>query len=279
MEENKLSGRALLVVVVVGIVCALAGASAAYLVLSSQEPRFRAETQVALLPARNTPPEDLSNYWEALSRGQAARIAAEVLGQRRWLGPAAQAAGVATESIRLAAGAVADTTLIDVSMEAGSAAAAEIGLDTAVREARPVVEEVSGPFALEVVQSAAGSAEELGVASNQLIAVAGATGLLIGGGLALMVLRRRARRQLARRVATPTPDPLESRERSARAATSKAEDPLPAGRTVGVTDKMPAVNGRASAAAANGTSSGHNGRPVGPPSPGRDHPSAPDRRP
>ena len=194
MQENKLSRRAQVGVVLAAVLGAVMSIGAAYGLLSSAEPRYRAETQVALLPARNTPPADLSNYWEALSRGQAARIGAEVLGQRRWLAPAAQAAGVPVTSIKLAAGAVADTTLIDVSLEAPSAIAAETALNTAVREARPVVEDVSGPFALEVVQSADGSAEKLGVAGKQLLAAVGAAGLLIGGGIALMLARRRPAR-------------------------------------------------------------------------------------
>jgi hypothetical protein len=191
VQENKLSRRAQVGVVLAAIAGAVISVGVAYGILANAEPRYRAETQVALLPERNTPPVDLSNYWEALSRGQAARIGAEVLGQRRWLAPAAQAAGVPVSSIKLSAGAVADTTLIDVSLEAGSATAAETALNTAVREARPVVEDVSGPFALEVVQSADGSAQKLGVASKQLFAAVGAAGLMTGGGLALMAVRRR----------------------------------------------------------------------------------------
>ena len=214
----------MLAVALAGLMCAVAAVGAANLVLSYEAPRYRAETQVALLPARTTPPEDLSDYWEALSRGQAARVAAEVLGQRRWIAPAAATTGVPASSITLSAGAVAETTLIDVSLEAGSPSAAETGLNTVIREARPVVEAVSGPFALEVVQSADGSAERLGVAANQLFAVAGATGLLVGSGIALMIVRRRMRRRAhAPASTTPAaPEPGGSAAQTSVGASSKS---------------------------------------------------------
>lgn len=190
VQETRLDRRALLLVVVAGLIFA-AVAMVASVALVYDTPRYRAETKVALLPGRTVPPQELASSWEALSRGQAARIAAEVLHQRRWVAPAAQSAGVPPASLSITAGAVADTSLITVGVEAGSPQAAERAADALVREARPVVEQVSGPFVLEVLQPADGGAMPAGTPLGQLLAVAGAAGLLIGSGGALMVIRNR----------------------------------------------------------------------------------------
>lgn len=194
MKDNGLGGRRLLVVIAAAVLGAAVAAGLAFAALSFSHPRYRAETEVALLPPRDVPVEQLSNYWEALSRGQAARIGASVLSQRRWLAPAAQAAGGDPGSLVLTAGPVGETTLISVSLQAATPGAAELGLKTVIREAQPVVEQVSGPFALEVVQPADGSATAVGAARSQVIAVSGAAGLLIGAGGALMIVRYRAQR-------------------------------------------------------------------------------------
>jgi hypothetical protein len=185
-----LRGRALLVVAVAGILTAAIATVAALWVLSFSEPRYRAEMQVALLPGRQVPAAEVADYWEALSSGQAARIGAEVLAQRRWMAPAAQAAGVPVGSISTNAGPVGDTSLIDLAAEAASPGAAETAVDTVFREARPLAEQVSGPFALEIIQDPWGSAVPVGTSRTQLLVVAAAAGLLIGIGGALLVTRR-----------------------------------------------------------------------------------------
>ncbi len=192
MEQNTLSGRALLTVVLTGLILAVVAVGVAAVALSFNEPRYRAEMQLALLPGPLVPPEELADYWEVLSAGQAARIGAEVLGQRRWLAPIAQAAGVGEGSIRVTSGAVGDTSLINVAVEAESAQAAERAAYALFREARPLVEQVSRPFVLEVVQPAAGTAAPTGPPRSQLLAVVGAAGLLIGSGVALLVVRHQA---------------------------------------------------------------------------------------
>ncbi len=188
-----LDKRKLVIIALAGVIAALLGMSSVLIAQSVTPNRYRAETQVALVPSRQAPVQEISSLWEALSRGQAGVIGAEVLGQRRWLAPASAASGVPVGALTLAAGPVANTTLINVSVEAPSAWAAEAAVDAVVREGRPVVEQVSGPFALEVVQDAAGSATEVGATGGQAVAFAGAAGLLIGGGSTLLVTRRRAK--------------------------------------------------------------------------------------
>lgn len=190
VDQKTVHGRALAIVAATGLVCALLAVMAALVVLSSSEPRYRAQTQLALLPGPLVPTEEVAAYWDALSSGQSARIAAEVLGQRRWVAPAAQAADVPAESISVSAGAVSDTSLIDVGVEASSPQAAEQAVAALVREARPVVEQVSGPYVLEVVQPVGGSATRTGTPLPQVLAVVGVTGLVAGCGVALVIVRR-----------------------------------------------------------------------------------------
>jgi hypothetical protein len=193
--ENRLGTREFLLVAVVGVLCAVLAFGVASVSLAVQETRYRAEAQLALLPGPLVPPQEIADSWEALNRGQAARIAAEVLGQLRWRAAAAQAAGAPPESITVTAGAVADTSLIDLGVEAGSPQAAEQAADALIREARPVVEQVSGLFVLEVLQPPDGTAARVGTPPGQLLAVTGVAGLLLGGGGALVVIRQRVARR------------------------------------------------------------------------------------
>jgi hypothetical protein len=224
-QETMLRGRALLVVAVAGILAAAIATVAALWVLSYRESRYRAEMQVALLPGSQVPAAEVADYWEALSRGQAARIGAEVLAQRRWMAPAAQAAGVPVGSISTNAGPVEGTSLIDLAAEAASPAAAETAVDTVFREARPLAEQVSGPFALEIVQDPWGSAVPVGTSRTQLLAVAAAAGLLIGVGGALLVIRRQRTVALtAIDVQVDPPAPLARGEALDRAGLSSTAD-------------------------------------------------------
>lgn len=191
MDDVRFDRRALIKVVVAALVGAALAVGASYALLAQSPPQYRAEAQVALLPGPRVPPEKIADYWDALSRGQAGRIAAEVLSQRRWEDPAARAGGVPQSSIQVSAGVIADTSLINVDVVADSPQAAEVAVAAVIREATPVVEQVSGPFTLQIVQSADGSGTHVGAPATQVYAVAGGAGVLIGGGLALALVRRR----------------------------------------------------------------------------------------
>ena len=193
--------RALLTVAVAALVGALLGAGVGYYLASSTKAFYRAEVELALLPGPNVSAEQISNYWEALARGQAPRVAAEVLNQPRWRGPAAAAAGVDQGSVTIDAGVVTDTTLITVGVGAPTAAGAEKGVMAVVAEATPLAQQVSGPFALQVVQPAEGTAKLLTTPNGQVVAIAALAGLAVGAGAGLIIVRRRPRT----RVVAPPP--------------------------------------------------------------------------
>lgn len=193
MNEQRLTRRQLFWIAVIGLVTgAIALASTNYLV-GSAEPTYRAQAQVALVPAPGIPAEEVPSYWEALGGGQAGSIAAEVLQQPQWAEQAAAAAGVDPATLAVTAGVVNATSLIDVTAETTSPEGAEAALDALIAAATPTVQKVSGPYALDIVQPADGTAEPAGVSATQLLIVVFAGGLLVGSGIALLITRARRR--------------------------------------------------------------------------------------
>jgi hypothetical protein len=193
VNEQRLTRRQLFWIAVIGLVTgAVALAATSYLV-GSGDPLYRAQAQVALVPAPGIPAEEVPSYWEALGGGQAGSIAAEVLQQPQWAEQAAAAAGVDPSTLTVTAGVVNATSLIDVTAETTSPEAAEAALAELITAATPTVQQVSGPYALDLVQPATGTAEATGVSATQLLIVVFAGGLLVGSGIALLVTRARRR--------------------------------------------------------------------------------------
>ena len=137
----------------------------------------------------------MPSYWEALNGGQAAHVAAAVFAQPQWLAPAGAAAGVPASSITTTAGVVESTSLVSVTAETTSERTAEVALDALIAAATPTAKEVSGPFAIIVVQGAGGTAKPAGIQTTQLLTVMFVGGLLLGSGIALVVARARGRRR------------------------------------------------------------------------------------
>ena len=73
-----------------------------------------AQATLAMLPASYIPTSEAAQYWDVLNHGQATRSAAIVFGQSNWLQAAAAAADVPPSELSMSAGAVRDTTLIEV---------------------------------------------------------------------------------------------------------------------------------------------------------------------
>ena len=216
MNDQGLSRKALLVIAATGLVTALLALLVTHLVVGSAQPTYRATTQVALVPAPTVPAEQVPSYWESLAGGQAATIGAEVLKQTQWLAPAAQAANVSPADVTVTAAATASTSLITVTVTTTSAQGAEAAATALVTAATPTVQQVSGPYVLQVAQPAAGTAVSASIPEGQLLMVVFAGGLFIGAGVALVVARARARRQEpavaeqapARRVPPPPAGPM-----------------------------------------------------------------------
>lgn len=195
MNDQGLSRRALLVIAATGLVTALVALLVTHLVVGSEQPTYRATAQVALVPAPTVPAEQVPSYWESLGGGQAATIGAEVLKQSQWLAPAAQAANVAPDQVTVTAAATASTSLITVTATTTSPQGAEAAATALIQAATPTVQQVSGPYTLQVAQPATGTAVPASIPESQLLMVVFAGALFVGAGVALVVARGRARRQ------------------------------------------------------------------------------------
>ncbi|MGQ9406677.1 lipopolysaccharide biosynthesis protein [Mycolicibacterium gilvum] len=186
---NILSQRRWRLVAACGVIGLLAGALLGSLVLGGTK-RYTAEATLAMLPASYIPTSEAAGYWEVLNHGQATRSAALVLGQGTWLPTAAAAAGVAPSELSLTAGAVRDTTLIGVTIEANSPEAAEAALSSVLIDATGPATDISGPFRLEVIKSPVGSAQSINPSILQTAGAGGIAGLALGAGIGLLAGRR-----------------------------------------------------------------------------------------
>ncbi|WP_396925644.1 hypothetical protein [Mycolicibacterium sp.] len=177
------------------VIGALLGAALGY-VLAPHPHRYQAAARVALLPAPDLTIGEASPFWEVLSRGQISRTAAVLYNDPRWLPSAANAAKVPQSELALTAAALPDTTIVTVTVDAGSAKAAEAALNDVLTKATPEVTQLSAPYAVKVLWPQEGSAVPVPVPGATQVAAAGALGgLLIGGGAGWLVLRARRQRR------------------------------------------------------------------------------------
>ena len=186
------------VMLMLGIVCGAVLGALIALAWPSDGTRYRAEAEVALLPAPNLPIAESASFWEVLTSGQVSKTAAIVYqNEARWLPSAAQAAGVPTSDLTLTAAEIPDTSIVSVAVEGPSEQAATRALDDVLRTANPQVARVSAPFVVNVMWPAQGSAEQVAGASTLQIVAAGLFGgAIVGAGVALLLNRWARRRTL-----------------------------------------------------------------------------------
>ncbi|MFD1236394.1 hypothetical protein ACFQ34_24155, partial [Pseudonocardia benzenivorans] len=158
---------------------------------------YRATAQVVLVPAATTAPEDVPSAWESLYDLRGSKVAAAVLAAPRWVGPAAQAAGVPATALAVTATPVAGTSQINLTATTTDPRAAETALTALVQAATPLTEQLSGPFSLVLAEPATGTGAPTGIPRVTWLAIAGVGGLLLAAaGVAL--LNRRDRRRAER---------------------------------------------------------------------------------
>lgn len=154
--------------------------------------RYSASADVAFLPAPNLTTVEASDFWEVLTRGQVTRTAAIVYDDPRWLPSAADAAKVPRDDLTLEAVALPDTTMLTVTVSAGSAGAAEAALNNVLTTATPEVSSLVAPYFVKVLWPPEDSAwPEASPGRLQLAAAGALGGFLIGAGIGWLVQRRR----------------------------------------------------------------------------------------
>ncbi|SNX96675.1 hypothetical protein SAMN06893097_1057 [Geodermatophilus sabuli] len=188
-------------------------------VLWSQTPvEYQARATLVVLPQGGA--AEAASYYDTLSRGQIATTFAEILSLRA--DPAAAAGGDGSDA-EVTVEVVPDTSLIELSATAGAPGAAEAAADAALGQAQPYFDQLGAPYAVSVVEPAAGTAERAGLVLEVFAAVVAAVALIAGlaSYLAVRALqhsRRQSRPLAASRPAEPGPAARETaaRETAAR---------------------------------------------------------------
>lgn len=172
------------------VIGALLGAALGYL-LTPDAGSSKATADVAFLPAPNLTTVEASNFWEVLTRGQVSRTAAVLYEDPRWVGSAAEAAGVQADELTITAAAVPETTIVAVTVQAKSGEAAEAALNDVLTTATPEVASLTSPYTVRVLWPPKGSAVPVGLPGRTQIMAAGAVaGLMVGGAAGWAVIRR-----------------------------------------------------------------------------------------
>ncbi len=180
-----------IMIAVVALIGALLGAGVGA-VAAPGASRYAASANVAFLPAPELTMVEASDFWEVLTRGQVTRTAAIVYDDPRWLTSAAEAAKVPRDDLTLTAAALPDTTVLAVTVTAGSADAAEAALNSVLTSATPEVSSIAAPYFVKVLWPQENSAYPEPSPGRMQVAAAGALGgLLVGAGIGWLLQRRR----------------------------------------------------------------------------------------
>jgi capsular polysaccharide biosynthesis protein len=132
-----------------------------------QPPQYSAMTTLVVLPAGNS--AEAASYYDTLSRGQIATTFAEILALR-----ATPEGGKSEVTVEV----VPETSLIQVTATADTARSAESAADQALGRAEPYFNQLGSPYAVSVVQDAAGTAEHAGLTVGILAGVVAAVALI-----------------------------------------------------------------------------------------------------
>lgn len=200
-----MNNRSRRTVALAGLVGLLAGLLAALGIVAIPD-TYEAQTRLAIVPAESVPSSEIPGYWEVLSRGQANRTAAEVLAQPRWTEAASAEVGTAAVDVAVSAGAIPETTLVDLVVQGPDPQATVRVADAVVRLGTPVAQEVTGPFEIRTVQEAAGTVRNLAAPPMQVFVALAAAGLLFGLGAGLLIDRLYRGRRGSRRGNPGFPD-------------------------------------------------------------------------
>ena len=130
----------------------------------------RAVSTLVVLPSSEG--AEVASYYDTLSSGQIASTFAEILALR---GTAGSSAGTDLE-VRVVPG----TSLIRLTATAADAETAEAAADRALARSRPFFDELSAPYSVFEVRSAAGTAENAGLAPGLLTGVVAAVAVIAG---------------------------------------------------------------------------------------------------
>lgn len=185
-----------LIVVVFALLGSVVGALVGMLV-TPQTSRYEASANVVLVPPPEMASAEASSFWEVLTGGQVSRTAAIIFQDARWLPAASAAARVAPHEVSLAAYALPETTMLTVTVQANSPAAADSALNSVLTTATPEVSSVLAPYYVKVLWPQKDNPVP-GPGEVQFAAAGAFGGMLICGGLTWLYVRRRGASAMGR---------------------------------------------------------------------------------
>lgn len=181
------------IVAVTTLIGALAGAGAGA-ALTGDTARYESTATVAIVPAPGLPEDLAADFWQVLSEEQVVRTAATIYGNGQWAVDAARALEVPAGEVELSANALVDTTLVEVSVNAGSTGTSDAALAMILGSAGTAAAEILQPFVISQASVQPAAAAGPG-ATVQLLGASAVAGALVGAGTGLVLagIRRRGR--------------------------------------------------------------------------------------
>jgi capsular polysaccharide biosynthesis protein len=194
------------------LLTALIAAAGVYYSLAREVP-YTAKASVVVLPAQGLEPATAAGYYETLSRGQIVATLAEVLRLQRFEQSAAlrlRLTAAQKAQTKVAVEVVPTTAMINISVSGTTARGTEAMADVILADAVPYLSQLSAPYTVSVVGSAANSAVHSGPSTVILLAATVLIGLISGiaaqqGAYHLSVASRR-RRFIERTISTAPPE-------------------------------------------------------------------------
>lgn len=180
----------------IGVFVALLLATVVQVLLMTRPQYWSATSSLLVLPKPGTADEDVTaGLYDVLSRGQVPATYAELLRDRSLVIEAAKQQGLATdevENVSLDVLVVPDTSVLDISVTAQSAAVAETIATSARVEAEEYLSALDTPYRVVAAGDATGTARREGLQPLPLVAVVWVVAAVTGVAVhqALMALGR-----------------------------------------------------------------------------------------
>ena len=205
------SPRRRLLAILTGLIVAIVVAAVGAFLLLARPAEYRASTTLVVLPDSEN--VEAASYYDTLSQGQITATFADILRLRA--GQADLAGGSASDVV---VDVLPDTSLIQITVTAADAATAEADADAVLVQVQPYFDQLTWPYDVFVVDTAAGSAERSGFSPSLLTAVVAALAMVAGVAAYLAVRTvQQARRQVT---AQPAPVERESVDNQVREGTA-----------------------------------------------------------
>ncbi len=201
--------------VLTGLVVALLVLAGGLLFYADRPAEYEASSTLVVLP--NDELVEAASYYDTLSQGQIVTTFAEILDLQ------ATAAGDGAQVTSVVVDVVPDTSLIRITGTATDAGSAETATDAVLAQSQVYFDQLTAPYRISVVQGAAGTAEQTGLAPGLLSGAVAAVALIAGLATYLAVRALLPARQFVR----PAPEEP-SAPAYVRPPLSRPQDGVPA---------------------------------------------------